>query len=512
MARANQRSCRRCHRELPVCPCGGGARRSARLRRDPDAGDRISALHDDLLLQILRRVGCAHSAARTSVLSRRWRGLWTRIPELVLREIKPHSLHFDAMLAQLVAVFRPQARARPQALVAGGIPEPQPPLSILDIRAPSHRRFSSAQISSLFIAAGRLQPASLVVGVAARAPGVAAAVALPRLNGTKSITLEMHGVKLLPPLLGIGPKIESLSLRDYDAFLDVPFPRYFNLRSLSISNWHHGSSIMIVQPSLEELFLIASVKLQHVVIMASKLKRLTFHAKAGVVDNLLVYLPKELEELSWQCTDHVSPARFGDIWSLRIVTIKTSEPLEQLQQSPHSNTLSLDIMEWELFVQEGATSSFEHRISSISPVANFSGLELCINSCGHVYGAMVLHLLEVYTLIERLKVDLRKFRARGLCSANCPCIQLNDWRSQTVSLTHLKEMEIKGIRGEDHDIDILKVILRSAAMLERVAVTFKTKSKQRIHCFSSKIHSILNAHPSVRCEMYRCSGEQVLSA
>ena len=62
--------------------------------------------------------------------------------------------------------------------------------------------------------------------------------------------------------------------------------------------------------------------------------------------------------------------------------------------------------------EEGAALSFdfEHYISSCCPIANISALELCINSSGHVYGALVLHLLEVYTLIKRFKVDLWKFQ------------------------------------------------------------------------------------------------------
>ena len=61
-------------------------------------------------------------------------------------------------------------------------------------------------------------------------------------------------------------------------------------------------------------------------------------------------------------------------------------------------------------VHEGPTQSFEHYIASIFPVANISALELCINSGGHVYGAMVLHLFEVYaSLIKRLKLDIHKF-------------------------------------------------------------------------------------------------------
>ena len=69
----------------------GHPRQSARLRRghDPRGADRITTLHDDLLLHMLAHLGCAATAVRMSLLSRRWRGLWTRLPELVLREVTP---------------------------------------------------------------------------------------------------------------------------------------------------------------------------------------------------------------------------------------------------------------------------------------------------------------------------------------------------------------------------------------------------------------------------------------
>ncbi|KAF8759193.1 hypothetical protein HU200_010221 [Digitaria exilis] len=520
MARPNERCCRRCHRNLPGCSCGGGARhtrRSARLlRRDPepepegDGADRISALHDDVLLQILSRLGCIHAAARTGLLSRRWRGLWARLPGVVLREVTPGSLY--VALAHIVVRFRPQARR-------------QPPLSLLDVRAPFYFAFSPHQISSLFDAAAALQPENLVVHVVADADRPCT-LTLPRLDRTKSITLDVHNISLLPPQdqgqdMDM-PALESLCLRNYDPLLVLRLNKCSALRSLSVSNLRHHN-ILIVLPFLEELFLLANVRLQHVCIFAPMLKKLTLKARQGVADHLFLQcLVPKVEDFSWQCTDHGSHVSFGDIWSLSMVTIKTSEALVQLQHTPRSNmyTLRLNIGECDkVFVQEGAAPSFQDYISSLFPVANdfhfankFSVLELCISSWGHVYGAMVLHLLEVYTLIVMLKVDLRKVQARGLCSANCTCIQLNNWRNQTISLAHLKEVEIKGVRGEDYDIDMLKVILRSAAMLERVAFTFSLKSEQRIRHFTSKIHSILKAHPSVECKIYRCSGELVLFA
>ena len=62
--------------------------------------DHISALPDDLLLQILAGLGCARAAANTSLLSRRWRGLWTRSPQLIFHQITPEQLHALGQIAR----------------------------------------------------------------------------------------------------------------------------------------------------------------------------------------------------------------------------------------------------------------------------------------------------------------------------------------------------------------------------------------------------------------------------
>jgi hypothetical protein len=64
--------------------------------------DRISALPDDLLPLV--HLECSRDAARTSVLARRWRGLWTCLPE--------HFFNFDGVdpetvEATLARVTRP---------------------------------------------------------------------------------------------------------------------------------------------------------------------------------------------------------------------------------------------------------------------------------------------------------------------------------------------------------------------------------------------------------------------
>jgi hypothetical protein len=57
-----------------------GAPNDSRLKLGPGGAgvDLIGTLPDSLLLQVLDRLGCDAAATRTSILSRRWRYLWAR--------------------------------------------------------------------------------------------------------------------------------------------------------------------------------------------------------------------------------------------------------------------------------------------------------------------------------------------------------------------------------------------------------------------------------------------------
>ncbi|KAF0908330.1 hypothetical protein E2562_024744 [Oryza meyeriana var. granulata] len=85
---------------------GDGRRR--RRRRGQCGGaspttDRISALPDDLLHSILVGLGCVCAAARTSVLSRRWRRVWATMTELHFGWMRPPTS--AAVLVDLTDVY-----------------------------------------------------------------------------------------------------------------------------------------------------------------------------------------------------------------------------------------------------------------------------------------------------------------------------------------------------------------------------------------------------------------------
>ena len=77
-------------------------------RRREGGRDRISALPDEMLLLVLVRLRSVRAAAQTSVLSRRWRGLWTGLTDLTLRDLEPSGIEaavtlFNAALTRFTS-------------------------------------------------------------------------------------------------------------------------------------------------------------------------------------------------------------------------------------------------------------------------------------------------------------------------------------------------------------------------------------------------------------------------
>ncbi|XP_045083215.2 uncharacterized protein [Aegilops tauschii subsp. strangulata] len=220
-------SARRIRRSAPP-PDGAGS------GGGPDGGDRISALPEDMLLQILGRLGCSRAAARTSVLARRWRGLWARLPALTFRDVPAE------------AVKKALARVRPH-----------PGVSVLDIRlARSALREAAkrddAQAKSLLLAARRISPKDVVFFLPRSyivKPGRRVEIAVPRFLRTTSIELDAHLLRVKLPDAEL-PALERLSLSgnivDLAAFLN----RCPRLRLLSVT-------YRDLEPSLLEAALVA---------------------------------------------------------------------------------------------------------------------------------------------------------------------------------------------------------------------------------------------------------------
>ncbi|XBI13696.1 hypothetical protein VPH35_140403 [Triticum aestivum] len=165
----------------------------------PGGLDLINDLPDDLLLLILARLGYVRTAARASVLSRRWCGLWTRLPTLVFRDVPFPSV--ESVLARVVSSGSASA------------------VSLLDIRPP-YRPFSAqagepcVRVSSLLRTAARLSPEQLVLAVP-RGDDLYERVELPGFQRATTISLY-SSVFVLPPATGeLFPALTMLLLSGY---------------------------------------------------------------------------------------------------------------------------------------------------------------------------------------------------------------------------------------------------------------------------------------------------------
>ena len=91
------------------------------------------------------------------------------------------------------------------------------------------------------------------------------------------------------------------------------------------------------------------------------------------------------------------------------------------------------------------------------------------------------------------------------CPFHCRC-EPSNWRSQTISLSALEEVEINGVEGYDHEIDLLKLIFKCAPVLKKMTVKLSQEvSASNDGC--AKIYNIFESYSSVQCNVDHNYGE-----
>ncbi|XP_044378552.1 uncharacterized protein [Triticum aestivum] len=229
------RSGRRLRRSPPPPPHGASS-----SRRGPGGGaDLISALPDEMLLLVLVRLRCVRAAVQTSLLSRRWRDVWTGLTDLSFRYLEPATI--EAVLGRLAAASTP--------------------VSTIDVRL--HRRETAYHANLLLRAAARLSPREMVFIVpSSNMGGVVGMIELPCFNRTASIELDtqrLH-VHVGPPPAGEFTLLERLSLSGNNIDLSGLRNCCPRLSMLSVTS---ESSITLppdnAYPALESLFLTGEI-------------------------------------------------------------------------------------------------------------------------------------------------------------------------------------------------------------------------------------------------------------
>ncbi|XP_037468996.1 uncharacterized protein LOC119341231 [Triticum dicoccoides] len=474
-----------------------GPRRSSSQEPDGpgDGPDRISALPDEMLLLVLARLPCAAAAARTEVLSRRWLGLWTGIREIVFRGVALRSL--EAAL--------------------GRVALPPPAVSLIKIRVPikqqrphqpvpkekEHWRDSAGvPINSLLRAAARLQPEKLDFLLPSGIIERALAVDLPCLPRATSIALNFSSLFSLAavPAGAEFPALETLSLAECITDLGALLSCCPRLRTLRLSRAVFPDCVIRVvnSPLLQELVVQCEARLtQLVVIVAPELKQLTISFTSVVAVNITVLAPV-VEKISWQCC-YLGPYIVFGLWSLSKLRLQSAE--RQGEPTTLHIYACVDPSPFRAKVDNFRREIQRHM------VAAFSVFELHLTAKGHAFGAFVVHLLgmdRIRTATRRLKVVLHRSELKEVCPTHCPCESTN-WRSQTISLDALEEVEFNGFDGADHEFDLLELILGCAPALKRMIVRLSEEtSASNDGC--GTIDNIFRACSSVECDVYHSSG------
>ena len=174
------------------------------------------------------------AAANTSLISHKWRHLWTQLPRHDFHGISPGQL--EMALARVTH-----------------------PTRSIKISMPMHHRLLPAHISSLLFAIAPLEPAKLDICMWMETTGTADAIELPRFDHTTSIKLCFPPFFTLLPI-GDFTKLKSISLGlchiDLGALLNrcpsLPSLKLFgHLTPLRSTHPHYKSSSCMLKWSSE---------------------------------------------------------------------------------------------------------------------------------------------------------------------------------------------------------------------------------------------------------------------
>ncbi|PVH65266.1 hypothetical protein PAHAL_2G450500 [Panicum hallii] len=353
-------------------PSGAGRNCRPRPCQGGDGGevDRISGLNDDLLIQVLVRLRCAGAAVRTGVLSRRWRGLWRYLPEHYFRGIA-----YDAVKAALAQIALPK-------------------LFLLDIDIPSSLS-AEAAASLLRTAARYLDPVELSIKLYSANP---IGIQMPSFARARSIRLNVNQLHQTPPARGGEfPVLERLSITNCRFDAGALISRCPRLRVLELICCRALDTITVHSATVEELLVTGEGRrLRGVDIVAPLLKKFTLHSDVSV-DFSMSLLATTVENLSWNCrfACWLDPHKAVGIdasgtWRWSLIHLK-------LGREERGFLLGLDI----------ARLHYITHVRSLQEMFQFpdiSVLELCLNTRGHAYGAVVLKLLRTCSAIQRLKL------------------------------------------------------------------------------------------------------------
>ncbi|CAL5077734.1 unnamed protein product [Urochloa decumbens] len=437
--------------------------------------DRLSALPDDVLVLILLGLGSTAGAARTSVLSRRWRHLWAFLPDL--RFYHAPDGH----------------RIRKVLLV----PDPPPPLRWISVTAEDSSPDSLG--AWLLEAARRLSGYLICDNIVPRMDeeaeeegqaGERGAVQLPCFENAAGIYLKLGFLGLALPFSGTFARLIQLRLHcvrfhgPCELGGVVSSQRCPCLQKLSVRDSCGVDKLTIHSKSLLRLNLWCLKGLRQLTVVAPALNGLKLFGCFTENQPIADISTPQLVSLEWMDSYDPGSVQLGDLGQLQRLTTdfflvywehgsrENHGILKLLQQFRFIHILNITLA----YLQD--IDIFPYSMEDITMLPHTTFLIMDIMNNGHGFGPSSFHMLRLCTDIRRLSLNT----LRGLessCQSGCNCEQPTNWKTEKLLLNRLEEVKITGLKGADHEVVFLERLFSWATVLKKMKITFDDSVSKR---------------------------------
>uniref|UniRef100_A0ACD5W3P1 Uncharacterized protein n=1 Tax=Avena sativa TaxID=4498 RepID=A0ACD5W3P1_AVESA len=389
--------------------------------------DRLSALPEDLLIHILVKLGDVAVAARTSVLSSRWRRLWRLLPVLHF------PFHSDPQRVQLaLESHEAPALYRLKVSVLDGTPDFVTPWLRV---AP--RRLS-----------GRLSLINRVTRNGSEdMAGERGSFELPCFENATKICLDLGPLGVSMPPSGVFAKLTHLRLirvhlhgtcRLGEA---VSTPRCPYLRILTVNAAWGVGNFAIHSESLKQLKLINLYGLQQLTVTAPALILLKvnscFVSSSSINQPVADISAPRLESLDWWDVYDPRFTKFGNVEDLK--WLRTYPFLVYGQHADNSDCeglLRCFQLIWSLrvmLVYLPEIANKQYLMENITRLPNITHMALTVKPEGHSFGASVFHVLKMCTSVRKLLLALDTTshpKVQHVCPSGCICDRPSSWKTE----------------------------------------------------------------------------------
>ncbi|TVU40460.1 hypothetical protein EJB05_13925, partial [Eragrostis curvula] len=421
--------------------------------------DRLSALPDDTLVLILLRLDTAAAAGRTSVLSRRWRRVWTLLPELRL-SFSPAPHLIAAALAAHEAPLRLLFVGAQHAAV-------EPVADCL--------RTTARRLSGQFIVENR--------GNANEVGDEEASFELPCFERATTVSLDLGFLGMAPPPAGVFARFTELTLISIwfqgptDLGDAVSSPRCPSLQKLSVRYTIGLVNLAIHSESLLEVELKNMFGLRQLIIHALTLKELSlldcFAWSKPVAD---ISAP-QFESLHWRDIYDPSSVQLDEMAQLQWLTTNFFLVYGRHGSATNHAFLrllerfqALDTLHISLFYPKHI-GDFQYLMEDIMVLPRLVGLAIHIRNEGHAFGASVFNVLRMCSGTMFMPII-----------SGCICDQSMNWKTEELALNRLCEVLIIDMKGCEHELAFVKRLFSWATMLKSVKVQFTSIAARPRKC------------------------------